>query len=181
MDTVKLREDLIARNTEIFLNIKSEEINALTDAILEAKRVYVAGWGRAGNVIKVLSMDCSQTGLKTHIVGDNSTPSIHEGDILIIGSGKGETDTMKILADQCKEHGAKLALVTRVPDSYIGRMADYVVNIPVTPVDREKDPIALQLSFYQINLWLNDIIMSKIADKKGLHFKEIREYHNNLE
>ena len=107
-------------NLKALTSIKQDELDALADAIIKASRIFVAGWGRAGNVIRILSMNCSQMGLKTHVVGDNSTPSIHEGDLLIIGSGKGTTATMLILAEQCKKHGAKLALVTSADQSAIG-------------------------------------------------------------
>ena len=108
IDGIRLREQVAQTAGEALIAISQEELDALCQAILDARRIFVAGWGRAGNVIRLLSMNCSQMGLKTHIVGDNSTPSIHEGDLLVIGSGSGNTDTMKILADQPKEHGAKL-------------------------------------------------------------------------
>ena len=119
IDGIRLREQVAQTAGEALIAISQEELDALCQAILDARRIFVAGWGRAGNVIRLLSMNCSQMGLKTHIVGDNSTPSIHEGDLLVIGSGSGNTDTMKILADQAKEHGAKLALVTSRSGSYI--------------------------------------------------------------
>lgn len=82
---------LADHQSRMLKNVSIDEMLAMSQAILDAKRIYVAGWGRAGNNIKMLSMDCSQIGLHTHIVGDNSTPSIHEGDILVIGSGSGKT------------------------------------------------------------------------------------------
>ncbi|MBR2471594.1 MAG: 6-phospho-3-hexuloisomerase, partial [Clostridia bacterium] len=93
IDGYNLRERTAAAAAAALNAIPQEEIDALTQAILDANRIYVAGWGRAGNVIRLMSMNCSQAGLKTFVVGDNSTPSIHEGDLLIIGSGSGETDT----------------------------------------------------------------------------------------
>ena len=82
---------------QLLTGVNMDEVLAMAQAILDAKRIYVAGWGRAGNNIKMLSMDCSQIGLHTHIVGDNSTPSIHEGDILVIGSGSGKTASCSCL------------------------------------------------------------------------------------
>ena len=128
-------------------------------------------------------MNCSQMGLKTHVVGDNSTPSIHEGDLLVIGSGSGETDTMKILADQCKEHGAKLALVTSASGSYIESKADLTVHIPVThkKEDLETQPVALSLVYYQTVVMMVDCVMAYVMDEKALTFRDVKFYHNNLE
>ena len=183
MDRIQYRRDLAAHNAKVLTGIDQAEIDALAEALLAAKRVYVAGWGRAGNVIKLLSMDCSQLGLKTHIVGDNSTPSIHEGDILVIGSGSGETDTMKILAEQAKEHGAKLALISGHPESYIGKLADY--NIKVARIGantpEEKASIAITRSYYQVVVMLNDCIMTQMMEKLGIQFEDVMNNHNNLE
>ena len=83
IDGIRLREQVAQTAGEALIAISQEELDALCQAILDARRIFVAGWGRAGNVIRLLSMNCSQMGLKTHIVGDNSTPSIHEGDLLV--------------------------------------------------------------------------------------------------
>ena len=167
MDRIQHRQEVAKKNAEALLAIDQKEIDAMVEAIAAAKRIYVAGWGRAGNVIKLMSMNCSQLGLKTFVVGDNSTPSIHEGDLLIIGSGSGETDTMKILAEQAKEHGATLALVSGNPESTMGKLADLNIKVPA--------------SFYQVVPMLNDCIMSQLADKLGVTFADVMYNHNNLE
>jgi len=167
MDRIQHRQEVAKKNTEALLAIDQKEIDAMVEAIAAAKRIYVAGWGRAGNVIKLMSMNCSQLGLKTFVVGDNSTPSIHEGDLLIIGSGSGETDTMKILAEQAKEHGATLALVSGNPESTMGKLADLNIKVPA--------------SFYQVVPMLNDCIMSQLANKLGVTFADVMYNHNNLE
>lgn len=182
MDDIILRQNLANTLKDVLMSIDDNELHTFADALLEAKRVYVAGWGRAGNCIRILSMNCSQIGLKTHIVGDNSTPSIHEGDILVIGSGSGETDTIKILADQCKEHGAKLGLISHNRDSYIGRLADYQIYIPSPAIeDKENAPICDLLTFYQTEIMVNDILMSIMMEKKGVTTEDVIRNHNNLE
>lgn len=183
IDGIRLREQVAQTAGEALIAISQEELDALCQAILDARRIFVAGWGRAGNVIRLLSMNCSQMGLKTHIVGDNSTPSIHEGDLLVIGSGSGNTDTMKILADQAKEHGAKLALVTSRRGSYIEQKADLTVHIPVkhSSEDQYHQPIALSLVFYQATVMMVDCVMAYLMEEKVQTFKDVKYYHNNLE
>ncbi|MGI6665780.1 MAG: SIS domain-containing protein [Christensenellaceae bacterium] len=183
LDRVKLREQVADANIKALTSIKQEELDALVTAIIEANRIFVAGWGRAGNMIKILSMNCSQIGLKTFVVGDNSTPSIHEGDLFVIGSGKGTTATMLEMAKQCKAHGAKLALVTSVADSPIGDLADLKVVIPrAVPLDSWQDaPSAVVLSYYQTTIMVVDVIMAYVMDELGKTFKDVQFYHNNLE
>ena len=135
MDRVAERIRMGQEDAQMLANIDQAQLDALTNAINEANRIYVAGWGRAGNCVKILGMDCSQMGMTAFICGDNTTPSIHEGDILVIGSGGGETKTMAILAEQAKQHGAKLGLITKNADSTIGKLADYVVEIKSLPTN----------------------------------------------
>ena len=183
MDRIAERIRMGQEDAKMLAAIDQASLDALAQAIVDAKRIYVAGWGRAGNCVKILGMNCSQMGLKTHIVGDNSTPSIHEGDLLVIGSGSGNTDTMKILADQAKEHGAKLALVTSRSGSYIEEKADLTVHIPVrhSREDQYHQPIALSLVFYQTTVMMLDCLMAYLMEEKGQTFKDVKFYHNNLE
>ena len=112
MDRVAEKIRMGQEDAEMLAAVDQGQLDTLAQAIVDAKRIYVAGWGRAGNCIKILAMDCSQMGLTAHICGDNTTPSIHEGDILVVGSGSGNTKTIALLAQQAKEHGAKLALIS---------------------------------------------------------------------
>ena len=172
-------------DAEMLANIDQAQLDAMAQAIMDARRVYIAGWGRAGNCVKILAMDCSQMGMEAHICGDNTTPSIHEGDLLVIGSGSGETDTMKILADQAKEHGATLALISGHPESYIGRKADLNVKIARiganTTEEKAKSSIAITRSYYQVVVMLNDCLMTQMMEKLGLSFEDVMHNHNNLE
>ena len=169
-------------DAEMLANIDQAQLDTMAQAIMDAKRVYIAGWGRAGNCIKILAMDCSQMGMEAHICGDNTTPSIHEGDILIIGSGSGNTKTMVILAEQAKQHGAKLGLISGNAQSTIGKMADYNVEIKRLPKrDGESDDALVGGSFYHVMLQTVDMLRMYICDVRGLDLKDITYNHNNLE
>ncbi|MGI6665781.1 MAG: SIS domain-containing protein [Christensenellaceae bacterium] len=180
MDRVKLRANIAQGDADLLNSIEQSELDALTDAILEANRIFVAGFGRAGNSVKILSMNCSQAGLETFVVGDNSTPSIHEGDLLVIGSGSGETKTMAIIAQQCKEHGAKLALISGNKESTIGKLADINVLIP-RGERKSKLPEDRSGSFYHVMLMAVDCVQAYVMEARGLTGDDIRYNHNNLE
>ncbi|MGI6665783.1 MAG: SIS domain-containing protein [Christensenellaceae bacterium] len=180
MDRFKERLRMGLEDVEMFASIDQSQLDAMADALLAAKRIFVAGWGRAGNCIRILSMDCSQIGLETFVVGDNSTPSIQPDDILVIGSGSGETKTMAILARQCKEHGAKLGLVSGNPDSTIGKLADVNVVIPKKSWAEDAPP-ASGGSLYHVMVMVCDILRVYLADKLGVTNADIVYNHNNLE
>ncbi|MEY8381811.1 SIS domain-containing protein [Christensenellaceae bacterium 44-20] len=182
MDRVKEKIRMGEECAQMLNGVCQQELDELAKAILHARRIFVAGWGRAGNMIKILSMNCSQAGLRTFVVGDNGTPAIGEEDLLVIGSGSGETKTMCIIAQQAKEHGAKLALVTGSQDSTIGRLADLKVVIPkpVRP-EGEEVPDGCGGSIYPVFNMVADTVQSYLAEYMSLVPADIGFNHNNLE
>ena len=63
----------------------------LIEMILQAKRIFLAGKGRSGLVMQMFAMRLMQMGFTVHVVGETTTPAIENGDILVVGSGSGET------------------------------------------------------------------------------------------
>ena len=62
-------------------------LEALADAILGARRIFVAGAGRAGFVARAFALRLMHLGLTVHFVGEPTTPSIGPGDLPVINSG----------------------------------------------------------------------------------------------
>ncbi len=145
MDTKQILTQAGSHVAEVLSKIDPAQVDALAKAIAKANRVFVSGWGRAGNVAGILGMDMSQIGKVVFRVGDNNTPSIHEGDILLVVSGSGNTKTISIIAKEAKDFGAKVGLISTSAQSIIGELADYNVVIPriETPMNKimaEKRP-----------------------------------------
>lgn len=167
--------------TELFLAIATEEIEALADAIIAAQRIFVAGFGRAGNVVRILGMNCAQMGKIVFSVGDNNTPAIKAGDLLIIGSRSGSTKTMQIICTQAKEHGATIALISSDAASPIGKMAALNVVIPRIAVEAELPLLTKGLTYYQAAFILGDYMEEIIMRRLGLTYEDVMANHNNLE
>ena len=55
-------------DAEMLANIDQAQLDAMAQAIMDAKRVYIAGWGRAGNCVKILAMDCAHLRRQHHPV-----------------------------------------------------------------------------------------------------------------
>ena len=185
-------EELVKLADQLLTGVNMDEVLAMAQAILDAKRIYVAGWGRAGNNVKMLSMDCSQIGLHTHIVGDNSTPSIHEGDILVIGSGSGKTASMQLFAKQAKSHGAKIGLIVGAKQSPIEEMADVTVHIvddsntngsyrATKGIMTEAERLVHADAFYPVMQTVCDFIRAVCAEKLGVTPEDMAYNHNNIE
>ncbi|MDD4570327.1 MAG: SIS domain-containing protein, partial [Tepidanaerobacteraceae bacterium] len=89
---VKIVEEL--KNTLEKVNpIKS---NVLAEKIINANKIFVAGQGRSGFAVKSFAMRLMHIGYDVYVVGETVTPNIEKGDLLIIGSGSGETATLTV-------------------------------------------------------------------------------------
>lgn len=110
--------------------ISCDEVEALVREVTGARRVFVAGAGRSGLVMRGFAMRLAQLGLPVHVVGETTSPPIRLGDLLLIGSGSGVTDRMVHYAGKAAEVGARVAAATAVPDAPAARLADVVVFIP---------------------------------------------------
>lgn len=197
IDRVKRRKEVGEEIAQVLGMIDQAEIDALADAIIKAKRVFCSGWGRAGNIVKTLGMNLIQCGLVAYNVGDNTTPGITEDDLLIIFSAHGNTRTIVVIAEEAKEHGAQVALITgQKPELCpIGKIADLCVYIPdpfnvinrvdgkfvVTEVEGKEHTEIRKLLVYQIAYILNELIEEVIMEKLNLTFDDIMRNHNNLE
>ena len=192
MDRVQERIKLAERQAEMLKSVDQSELDAMAQAILDAERVFVSGWGRAGNNIKILSMDCSQIGLKTHVIGDNSCPSMTDRDILIIGSGSGGTKSMILFANQAKGHGSKIGLLVGKRGSELERLADYTVHIDDTVMIGQdycppegtvtlEEQLMQANAFYPVMQAVCDALTAYCADKLGVTPADMGRNHNNIE
>jgi len=120
-------------------HISNDEGEELAKAIIEARRVFVAGAGRSGLIVRGFAMRLMHLGFTVHIVGDTTTPNITSDDILLIGSGSGSTGSLVVMAQKAQVIGAGIALITIRENSPIGQLADIVLPIPApSPKIEEK-------------------------------------------
>lgn len=119
--------------------IKEEQLLELIDAILEANYIFTAGAGRSGVAMKGFTNRLLHLGLSVSMMGDISSPHSHEGDLVLIGSGSGTTESLVALANKARASGVKIALITMDEESTIAKLADVVVVLPgVSPKLKHK-------------------------------------------
>ena len=66
--------------------ISPAQMEQLADAILKAKRVFVAGAGRSGMMARCFVMRLMHMGLQAYMVGEVVTPGIAAGDSASTGA-----------------------------------------------------------------------------------------------
>ena len=166
----------------------TESVDALIDEILKANRIFCAGCGRSLLMIRGLAMRLMHLGLTSYVVGETVTPAILPGDLLIVGSGSGETGSLTVMARKTKKIGARMTVITIDPESTLGTLADVVVHIPGTTGKHAKDGSVQSVQpggnmFEQSMLLLGDALSMCVAERGGLQMSDeaIMKLHANLE
>jgi len=179
-------EQIITELKNTLLEVDRGSIEELSDAIVQARRIFLAGVGRSGLMLKCFAMRLMHLGLKAFVVGETTTPSISQGDLLIIGSGSGETGSVAVFAREAKKHDARIGLITIFPNSTIGKLADVTISIdaPTSKNPTGNQAVSVQPLgnlFEQSLLLLLDGIVIRLMDKLHVTADLMFENHANLE
>ncbi len=188
MNTTEISLVILGELEGAIRQIDPQEAETLVNAILSAERVFVAGAGRSLLMIRALAMRLMHLGFQAFVVGETVTPAIGPRDLLVIGSGSGETATLAVFAEKAKKMGARLALITIFPESKIGKMADIIVRIAAATTMSEKDSgtRSSQLGgsmFEQSLLLICDAMVIRIIEKRKMVDSNsiLMKAHANLE
>lgn len=172
----------LSRTVKLISDVDAEK---LMIKILESKKVFVAGAGRSGFMGKCFVMRMMHMGINAYVVGETVTANLEEADLLIIGTGSGETKTLVAIAEKAKRLGGTIAVVTISPESSIGKLADIVVKLPGVPKDqtmgdyRTTQPMGSL--FEQTMLLFYDALILRFMEKKGMDSNKMYGKHANLE
>jgi 6-phospho-3-hexuloisomerase len=173
----------------VLRDVDPERLDALQAEVQSAARVYVAGAGRSGLVMCAFGMRLMHLGLAVHVVGQVTTPAFARGDLLVVGSGSGETGSSCMLARKARALGGRVGLVTFAPGSTLGQLADVVLPIdapsPSAALEPGRPPRAsvqlLGSLFDQALLVTLDALALRLARGRGERADALLARHANLE
>lgn len=177
--------DIVLELQRAASELDGEQEERLAESILASRRVFLAGAGRSGLMAKAFAMRLMHLGMDAYVVGETITPGISEGDLLVIGSGSGETRTLVAMAEKARGLRASVAVLTLSPESAIGRLSDLIVKLPGVSKEQSGDDRASRQPmgslFEQLLLVQFDAVilrlMEKLAQGTGTMFRQ----HANLE
>ncbi len=182
-------EAVLAEIGETVRAVDPAALQALEERIAGARRVYVAGAGRSGLVMRAFAMRLMHLGLTVHVVGDVTAPAFAPGDLLVVGSGSGETGSLCAVGRKARALGGMLAVITIVPTSTLGQLAEVVVRVDAPspkaatgaspPPRRSVQPMGAL--FEQSMFLLLDAVVMRLAAARGASPEEMFARHANLE
>jgi 6-phospho-3-hexuloisomerase len=180
-----LADQILSEIRSVLKSIDNNDVRQFVDAVLHANRIVVHGAGRMGIMSAAFAMRLAQLGFQSHLLNEPTTPGVGKGDLLILGSGSGETQTVYDVAVLGKQRGVQLALITSRPDSRIGRLADVIVQFSVpTKLGTEVEPLSIQpmtTVAEQGLLILFDTMALLLMDATHQTSEDLWRRHRNLE
>ena len=178
---------IIKELAEDALLVDGADVEKLGTLIQDAKRVFVAGAGRSGFAARAFANRLMHLGFTVYFVGEPTTPSIQQGDVLVIGSGSGETASLVAMAHKAHKQGAAIAALTIYPDHTIGALSAVCVKIPgVTSKSEERSQKADSIqpsgsSFEQLSWLIYDSVIIRLRELRQQTDAQMFYRHANLE
>jgi 6-phospho-3-hexuloisomerase len=178
---------VLSELTACVQRVPAESLVQAGELIESAPRIFVVGAGRSGLCMKAFGMRLMHMGKTVHVVGETTTPSIAECDLLVIGSGSGRTSSLLAMAGQAQKRGAKILLFTTDVTSPLAKMAEHhvVISAPsYKPYEGGHDLTSVQplgTLFEQSMLILCDSLILGLMQRTGVNALQMFERHANLE
>lgn len=177
---------IILSECERALNaVEKEQTQVLIDAITTAKAVFFIGIGRVLLSMEAIAKRLDHLGISTHIVGEITEPAITPDDLLIVGSGSGESLIPVAIAQKAVKLGVKVAYIGSNMQSTLANLAALKVRIPVLtklglPDEISSDQPMTSL-FEQTLMLYGDAIAMMIIQQKEIDLSRLWHQHANLE
>ncbi|MDI2034423.1 6-phospho-3-hexuloisomerase [Paenarthrobacter nitroguajacolicus] len=121
---------ILGELTGVVSGLDYGQLSRFAHSVGAAERVFLAGAGRSGLVLRMAAMRLMHLGLTVHVAGDTTTPAITDGDLLVVASGSGTTSGVVKAAQTALAAGARVAAITTDPSSQVAGLADTLVVIP---------------------------------------------------
>ncbi|MFW5427331.1 MAG: 6-phospho-3-hexuloisomerase [Methylophagaceae bacterium] len=177
-----MHRDLLLNKITNILGDTDDSLEAtLVSMCDDAKRIFITGAGRSKLVGNFLGMRLMHSGYEVFVQGEISTPSIREGDLLIVISGSGETTQLVSFTDKAKSEGAKVVLICSKSSSTIGNLADQTIQIGADDSFALTKGMPMGSMFELSTLIFLEAMISYIIHERDLTEEEMRFRHANME
>lgn len=161
----------------VLSKVSSDQMSATAALFTDrGRRWFCSGQGRSGLVAQMAAMRLMHLGFDAHAVGEATTPSIGEGDGLVMISNSGETPVTLHIAQLALGFGAHMLAVTTRADSTLAGLADAVIEVPTAGTGQFGGSL-----FEQCALLLLDAVILDLTGGDPQAYTVMRARHANLQ
>lgn len=140
------------------------------------KKIICIGAGRMGYSMKAFSMRLTHLGFNAYFIGETNVPRADHNTVVIISTSSGETKTNLLYANQSKQAGSLLLVLTQNENSSVGSLADHCLEFKCTNTVQPMKSLAEQYTFV-----LFDHIINRLMQIHGIKTNTLESTHSILE
>ena len=188
MDNVEFYQDVdlvVTELKEALSSIDAEQTERFVQLIFNAQKVYFIGVGRVMLALQCFAKRLAHLGFDVHCVGEITEPAITDRDILIVGSGSGESIIPLNIARKAHSLGARIIHIGSNPNSSMKSISELMVRIPVRTKLQLEDEIAseqpMTTLFEQTLMIWGDVVALGLIKRKKIDLENLWQLHANLE
>jgi len=174
--------DIAAEIGAAAAEVAEGDIAALESAIAGAGHVMLAGCGREGLMMRALAMRLAHLGLSASVQGQMTAPPVGPGDLFLASAGPGRVSTIEALMATARDAGARVILLTGVPDAPLAPLAERSVLIPAaTMAETGARRLPMGSAYEGAMLVLFEGLAIRLAARLGETERTMRARHTNME
>ena len=179
------KQTLLDELTQSLGAVEPAQTDALITEILQAQKVFVIGVGRVMLMLQAFAKRLNHIGVEAYFVGEINEPAVTANDLLILGSGSGESAFPVAIAKVAQKYHPRMAYVGSNRNSTIAGMCDVMVRIPCRTKLALADEIPsnqpMSSLFEQSLLLYLDTVCLMIVRRRGIVIPDLWQKHANLE
>jgi 6-phospho-3-hexuloisomerase len=159
-------------------------IRAIIRVHKRGNRVFLYGAGRSGFIGRCFAQRLMHLGIKSCFVSDAVTHQYKSEDLLLLISGSGETTSPVAITQKANEIGGEIALITGNPQSSIGKLSDYCIQVGGKSKDKaiSEQTLAPYTSLFDIStLSVLDSMGGTLMDLLNVTEADIDNRHASIE
>lgn len=185
MEYKEIVQMILEEERTALLAVDPKTMEEFIGMVVSARKVFVVGVGRVELSLLAMVKRFNHLGIDANYVGAINEPAITKDDVLIVGSGSGETAIPVAIAKIARKYNAKIIHIGSNTKSAVSSLSDLVVRIPCRTKLHLGDEIEsrqpMSSLFEQSLLLFGDIAAFLIIEKKRLDLQELWQTHANLE
>ena len=184
IDIHKALQMIIEEHLQVAQQLPLDQFEDIMDVINTSKKIFLLGAGRTGFMIKAAAMRLMHLGYTVYVVGETITPAITTGDLLIVASGSGTTQTIVKAAQTAQINGANIVCFTTNPNAPLSQISNYKILIPAAGKQEKENNVSQQYAgslFEQSFLLIFDAIIQDLWNRSGVSHDELWKRHANME
>jgi len=177
---VVLNEIVETLETSNFVDLEN-----FINKIINSQKIVLFGAGRVGLMMKTFAMRLNHLGLDSYFLGEINLPATGPGDLLIIGSGSGNTKTVVTIAEVAQSKGLDVISVTSNIKSVIASLSTTLIHINCqtkeTNLNQRNSIQPMTTLFEQSLLIFLDALVLELMKKLNEDNESMSRRHNVIE